>query len=149
MGSVSVGPGRHTTKHFRFIIKKCPIKEDLQDNQVVILDRQVLRVLLVLMEDLPLATLVLQDSRLIMVPPVLDKDLKWCLFPSVGKVRDLLVHLEDQRDQADLHSTNQRELKRRRSSLTRFCHRRLESWCPSPRLTWTCWLLRGSWTLPL
>merc|ERR1711892_715864 len=147
--SVSVGPGRHTTKHFRFIIKKCPIKEDLQDNQVVILDHQVLRVLLVLMEDLHLATLDLQDSRLIMVPLVLDKDLKWCLFLSEGKVRDLLVHQEDQRDPADLHSTNQRELKRRRSSLTRFCHRRGESWCPSPRLTWTCWLLRGSWTLPL
>merc|ERR1712106_159799 len=107
----------HTTKHFRFIIKKCPIKEDLQDNQV-------LRVLLVLMEDLHLATLDLQDSRLIMVPLVLDKDLKWCLFLSEGKVRDLLVHQEDQRDPADLHSTNQRELKRRRSSLTRFCHRR-------------------------
>jgi len=92
---------------------------------VVILDHQVLRVLLVLMEDLPLATLDLQDSRLIMVPPVLDKDLKWCLFLSVGKVRDLLVHQEDQRDPADLHSsTNQRQLKRRRSLLTRFCHRR-------------------------
>ena len=88
------------------MFEKCLIKEWLQVNRVGILDHQVLLVLPVHMEDLHLATQVLQDNPLTMVHQVLARDHKWCLYLREGQAQALLGHLEGPRDLLDLHSTS-------------------------------------------